>query len=34
MGIEWLRKNSEVWDKMLREFLFKDGNIVSTEKNI
>lgn len=32
MGIEWLRKNSPVWDEMLREFLFKDGNIVGNEQ--
>lgn len=31
MGIEWLRKNSPVWDAMLREFLFKEGNIVGNE---
>ncbi|MGM0624185.1 MAG: encapsulin-associated ferritin-like protein [Campylobacterota bacterium] len=32
MGIEWLRKNSPVWDAMLREFLFKDGDIVGNEE--
>ena len=32
MGIEWLRKNSPVWDKMLREFLFKDGDVVGNEQ--
>ncbi|KIM10410.1 MAG: ferritin [Sulfurovum sp. FS08-3] len=31
MGIEWLRQNSPVWDAMLREFLFKDGDIVTHE---
>jgi uncharacterized protein len=31
MGIEWLRKNSPVWDAMLREFLFKEGDIVGNE---
>ena len=31
MGIEWLRKNSKVWDEMLREFLFKDGDVVGNE---
>ena len=31
MGIEWLRKNSPVWDAMLREFLFQDGDIVGNE---
>jgi ferritin-like protein len=32
MGIEWLRQNSSVWDEMLREFLFKDGDIVGHEE--
>jgi hypothetical protein len=32
MGIEWLRKNSPVWDAMLREFLFSDGDIVGNEE--
>ncbi len=27
MGLEWLRRNSEVWDEYLREFLFRDGDI-------
>ncbi len=31
MGIEWLRRNSPTWDKMLREFLFKDGDILESE---
>lgn len=31
MGIEWLRKNSPVWDTMLRKFLFNDGGIVENE---
>jgi len=34
MGIEWLRKNSPVWDEMLREFLFKDGDIVGNEAQL
>jgi len=34
MGIEWLRKNSPVWDAMLREFLFQDGNIVGKENEM
>jgi ferritin-like protein len=34
MGIEWLRKNSPVWDKMLREFLFKEGDIVGHEEQM
>lgn len=32
MGIEWLRKNSPVWDAMLREFLFKEGSVVESEE--
>ncbi len=32
MGIEWLRKNSPVWNEMLREFLFKDGDVVGSEQ--
>lgn len=31
MGLEWLRKNSPVWDAMLREFLFKEGSVVGNE---
>ena len=31
MGLEWLRKNSPVWDQMLREFLFKEGSIIDAE---
>lgn len=27
MGLEWLRRNNEVWDEYLREFLFTDGDI-------
>ncbi|MFN2362849.1 MAG: encapsulin-associated ferritin-like protein [Halarsenatibacteraceae bacterium] len=27
MGLEWLRRNNEVWDEYLREFLFRDGDI-------
>ncbi len=34
MGIEWLRKNSPVWDEMLREFLFQDGSIVGNENEM
>ena len=34
MGLEWLRKNSPVWDTMLREFLFQDGNIVGKENEM
>lgn len=31
MGIEWLRKNSPVWDTMLRKFLFQDDDIADNE---
>ncbi len=31
MNIEWLRRNCPTWDAMLREFLFKDGDIVGQE---
>ncbi len=34
MGIEWLRKNSPVWDAMLREFLFQEGDIVGNENEL
>lgn len=27
MVLEWLRRNDETFDKYLREFLFKDGDI-------
>ncbi len=31
MGLEWLRRNSETWDEMLREFLFTEAEITSIE---
>ncbi len=31
MGLEWLRRNSLVWDKMMRKFMFTDGDIVAQE---
>jgi ferritin-like protein len=31
MGLEWLRKHSPHWDAMMREFLFKEGDIVGSE---
>lgn len=34
MGIEWLRRNNPTWDKMLREFLFKDEKIVESEAKL
>ena len=30
MGLEWLRKNSTVWDEMMRKFLFKEGSVVDS----
>lgn len=33
MGLEWLRRNSEVWDEMLRTFLFKDAKITEIEED-
>lgn len=34
MGLEWLRRNSPVWDEMLREFLFTDAPIVGKEAEL
>ncbi len=31
MGLEWLRRNSEVWDEYLREFLFTEEEITEIE---
>ncbi len=31
MGLEWLRRNSPVWDAMMRQFLFTDQDIVAQE---
>ncbi len=28
MALEWLRRNNPVWDEELRNWLFKEGNIV------
>lgn len=33
MGLEWLRRNSPVWDEMMRKFLFTSGNIIVTESS-
>ncbi|MCC3144489.1 ferritin-like domain-containing protein [Halanaerobium sp. Z-7514] len=33
MGLEWLRRNSEVWDEMLRTFLFTDAKITEIEED-
>lgn len=32
MGLEWLRRNSEVWDEFLREFLFTEEEITELEE--
>jgi hypothetical protein len=34
MGLEWLRRNSPTWDKMMREFLFSDEPIVGKEAEL
>lgn len=31
MGLEWLRRNSAVWDVMMQKFLFSNGDIVVQE---
>lgn len=31
MGLEWLRRNSSVWDEMMRKFLFTTTDIVVQE---
>lgn len=31
MGLEWLRRNSSVWDEMMRKFLFTATDIVVQE---
>lgn len=31
MGLEWLRRNSPVWDEMMRKFIFTNSDIVSQE---
>ncbi|MFW5787091.1 MAG: encapsulin-associated ferritin-like protein [Halanaerobiales bacterium] len=33
MGLEWLRRNSPVWDEMLRTFLFTDADITHIEED-
>lgn len=32
MTIEWLRRNMGVWDRELRTYLFKEGNILELEE--
>ncbi len=32
MGLEWLRRNNPVWDQMMREFLFTQGDITALEE--
>lgn len=31
MALEWLRRNMSAWDKELRTYLFKDGDITELE---
>lgn len=31
MGLEWLRRHSHVWDKMMQKFMFTKGDIVVQE---
>jgi uncharacterized protein len=33
MTLEWLRRKMPGWDEELRTYLFKEGSIVSTEKD-
>ncbi|DAB38246.1 MAG: ferritin [Sulfuricurvum sp. GWF2_44_89] len=33
MGLEWLRRNSSVWDEMMRKFLFTTTDIVVQESS-
>lgn len=33
MGLEWLRRNSPVWDAMMHKFLFTNGDIVVQESD-
>ena len=32
MVLEWLRRNSEDFDREMREYLFKDGDIAAHEE--
>ena len=34
MALEWIRRNSEDFDKELREYLFKDGSIAGHEADV
>ncbi|HZF71032.1 ferritin-like domain-containing protein [Sulfuricurvum sp.] len=34
MGLEWLRRNSPVWDAMMKKFLFTSGDIVIQESAV
>lgn len=33
MGLEWLRRNSDVWDEHLKEFLFTEEEITEIEEH-
>lgn len=34
MGLEWLRRSNPVWDEMMRQFLFSDGDIIHAEATL
>ena len=31
MGLEWLRRNSPVWNEMMQKFMFTEGDIIVQE---
>lgn len=33
MGLEWLRRNSLVWDEMMRKFMFTNSDIIVQESD-
>jgi len=32
MALEWLRRNDETWDRVLRTYLFTEGDILEVEE--
>jgi hypothetical protein len=34
MGLEWLRRNSLVWDEMMRKFIFINSDIIVQESSV